>query len=373
MTTEPIPIYTGQDFYVPSFQVKLQDRPLGQDVISDVTQVTYQDSSETIATFELTINNWDAKKLTFKYSDTDLFDPGKRVELWMGYYGPDRLCLMLVGKITALRPTFPAAGQPTLTVSAQNLLHDLRGKQTTYTYEKRKSSAIAREVGTRMKVTVETDPGAEAKEETIEHIHQTEYDIVFLMKLAERLGYDLFVKERGQNGSAEKSTLYFGPPVRPKIVYDLNYGSSLIDFQPNLDTSNQVGAVEVQGWDNINKRRYRYTSQQGQLITQPLNAGRDRTNIEKSFKSRAEIIHSRPVNSQQETQTLAKETHERIARQMLTGSGSTVGLPDLRAGSYVRITGVGKRFSGKYLVTATTHSFNDSGYTTRFDARREGE
>jgi phage protein D len=69
--------------------------------------------------------------------------------------------------------------------------------------------------------------------------------------------------------------------------------------------------------------------------------------------------------------TLARETHEKIAKHMITGSGSTVGVPDLRAGSAILVEGVGKRFSGRYFVTSTTHKIDDSGYTTRFTGRRE--
>lgn len=371
--TRGTPIYLGQDFYVPSFQVKLQDRPLGQDVINDVTQVTYQDTIDTVASFELTVNNWDAKTRAFKYSDTELFNPGKKVELWMGYYGSDRLRLMLVGKITSLRPTFPSSGQPTLAVSGQNLLHSLRGTQLTRTYEDQTASQIARQVGTRMRMNVRTDPAAEAREERYKHIMQhNEFDIVFLMRLAERHGYDIFVEERGQNGQAGESSLYFGPPVSRSIVYNLDYGSSLIEFQPNLSTSNQVRTVKAQGWDNENKRRLRATSQIRSLTTQPLNPGQDQRAIEQAFADREDVIAQRPVNSQQEAQTQSTESHTRIVRRMLTGSGSTVGLPDLRAGGFVRISGVGERFSGTYFITATTHTISDSGYTTQFDGRREG-
>ena len=56
---------------------------------------------------------------------------------------------------------------------------------------------------------------------------------------------------------------------------------------------------------------------------------------------------------------------------MVKVSGSTVGLPNLRAGSVVEIDGLGSRFSGRYFITATTHSIGDSGYTTQFECRRE--
>jgi phage protein D len=58
-------------------------------------------------------------------------------------------------------------------------------------------------------------------------------------------------------------------------------------------------------------------------------------------------------------------------KQMVTAEGSTVGLPDLRAGSLLEIAGVGARLGGRYFVTGTTHAFSDQGYVTRFKARRE--
>ena len=39
----------------------------------------------------------------------------------------------------------------------------------------------------------------------------------------------------------------------------------------------------------------------------------------------------------------------------------------------MQIEGLGARFSGTYFVTETTHTIGDSGYTTKFNARREDE
>src|ERR1035441_5817561 len=84
MATEvAVPIYSGQDFYVPYFQVKIAGRPQGQDVVRDIQQVSYKDNITEIDSFDITINNWDAQTRAYKYSDSDLFDPGKELELWM--------------------------------------------------------------------------------------------------------------------------------------------------------------------------------------------------------------------------------------------------------------------------------------------------
>ena len=60
--TQAIPLYSGQDFYVPAFEVKLQGRPVGQDVVKDILSVTYKDNIQEFDSFDITINNWDAEK-----------------------------------------------------------------------------------------------------------------------------------------------------------------------------------------------------------------------------------------------------------------------------------------------------------------------
>jgi uncharacterized protein len=371
--TAAIRIYEGQEFYVPHFEVKLNGRPAGKDIVRDIISVTYSDNIAEIDTFEITINNWDADTLSFKYSDADLFDPGKEVELWMGYYGKDRLQLMITGEITALRPTFPAGGPPTLAVSGLNLLHRLRTKQESRAYTDLTDSQIARQIGQRMNIEIVTDPEAAAGETPYEYLFQdNQYSIIFLMERARRIGYDLFVAERGENGQAQPGQVYFSPSQHVRRpTYELTYGKSLIEFQPTLTTANQVGQVTVRGWDPRRKRKIEHTAKRSDIATRGVGSGGGQAVIEQSFNQREEIIADRPIESKAEARRLAEETLERIAKDMIKGSGSVVGLPDLRAGTVLHIDGLGKRFSGRYFVTATTHSIGDSGYTTRFECRRE--
>lgn len=373
MTTEAIAIYKGQDFYVPYFEVKVGEQPLQRDVIRDITTVTYKDNITEIDSFEITISNWDAEKRDFKYSDGDLFLPGKKVELWMGYYGKDRLRLMLTGEITSLRPSFPSGGMPALAISGLNLLHTLRKKQESHAYEKKTDSQIAREIADRIKIKIVTDDNAEAREKPYPYLlQQNQYDIIFLMERARRVGYDLFVIEAGSNGKAQSSALYFGPSVNVKrTTYELKYGLSMMDFSPTLTTANQVGEVTVQAWDRVKKEPIEGKATRDQLTTHGVGSEGNQKAIEQAFNERKEIVANKPVASKDEADRLALETLENIAKDMVKASSSTVGVPDLRAGGIVMISGVGKRFSGRYFVTATTHTIGDSGYTTQFDCRRE--
>lgn len=363
-----IPIYQGQDFYVPYFEVKLKNSALKQDVIRDIIQVSYKDSLDNIDSCEITINNWDAEKRSFKYSDSDIFVPGSDLELWMGYYGKGDMVLMIQAEITTLRPTFPAGGQPTLTISALNPLHKLRRQQESHKYENLTDSKIAKQIAGRLDMDIRTDADAAAREEEYKYLFQNnQYDLVFLLERARKIGYDLFIED-----TEDGERMYFGPSVNLRqTTYKLTYGRSLIQFQPNLDVSNQVARVKVRGWDAENKTNIEETVTRDEIALQGVGCPALQQALEESFEEREEVITDKPVNSVQEARTLARETLERNAKEMVKGNGSTVGLPDLRAGSVLEIEGLDQCFSGRYFVTGTTHTIGGSGYTTQFDCRRE--
>jgi len=371
MTTAAIPIYQGQEFYVPAFEVKLKGRPLGRDVIRDILTVSYKDNIQEIDSFDITINNWDAETRDFKYSDGDLFDPGKELELWMGYYGQESMRLMVRGQITALHPNFPSGGGSSLAVSGLNVLHKLRTTQESQIYEKMTDSEVAQQIASRLGIKIETNPAPD--EERYDYLFQdNQYDIIFLMERARRVGYELYVKEEGQSGQSQPPTLVFGRSVdvrRP--TYDLRYGRSLIDFKPDLTTANQIGEVTVRGWDRLNKKKIEETAKRSEIPVKGVGQAGNQAAIEQSFNQRKEIIATKPIETPKEAKRLALRTLEENAKDMVKATGSTVGLSDLRAGSVVMIDGAGKRFSGRYFVVSTTHTIGDGGYTTQFECRRE--
>jgi uncharacterized protein len=89
-----------------------------------------------------------------------------------------------------------------------------------------------------------------------------------------------------------------------------------------------------------------------------------------AFGAREQVVVDQPVASQTEAAQLAKAIYSRRALEFVTGTGTAVGLPELKAGRVVRLLGLG-RFSGRYYVTRSTHSIGASGYVTSFAARSD--
>jgi uncharacterized protein len=104
----------------------------------------------------------------------------------------------------------------------------------------------------------------------------------------------------------------------------------------------------------------------------PSATERQRLNlIAQAFGSRKDVRITPPPRNQDEAKHFAEDALARQFQQTITASGSTVGLPDLRAGCKVQIEGLGARYSGKYYITSTTHTIGEGGYRTQFEARRD--
>lgn len=380
----PVNIYAGQDFYVPAFEVKIEmkTQPI---VMSDVINVTYTDSLTAIDSFDMTVNNWDPDKRAFKYSDSDTFNPWKDVELRMGYIrnGSDERRKMLTGEITTLGVNFPSSGGPTLTVRGLNLLHRFRTKQLTRSFFKKTDTEVAkilvdeiaaevRKNKTNLKLELDGEDIAKNKkqEKPVEFLFiSNQYPIIFLMERARRIGYELSTQEIASK-TERKVIFNFRPSSEVnRNTYILEWGVSLISFQPTLRTADQVSKVTVRGWSPNAKKPIEKSATRTDIADEGVVAPSDLKMAEPSLAQ--EIAVDMPVANSAEAEQLAKKILRQKAAELITGKGKTIGLPELRAGVKVRIDGLG-RFSGTYLVTDTTHTIGDSGYTTDFTARMEG-
>jgi phage protein D len=380
-------------FYVPRFQVKIQGANLPKDILYDILSVSYTDSVDTLDSFTLEVNNWDDSLREFKFIGSEtaddltpgqpkyairtLFEPcNKTVEIKMGYGA--NLTTMIKGHFTTMAPTFND-GPPKMSVTGLNILHQLRRKQYSGGWEHKKDSEIATLISgltdkgvKRFPIPIVIEDGALGREKPIDMVTQrNEYDIDFLWKRARQCGYVVAINEA--IGKTPRQ-LYFGrsnsgtiPGLR-EVTFQLDRGKTIMEFTPKITTANQVKSVTVQGWHRTRK----------QLITRKVtlddiskDLNPDLARIVKDCEAREEVVVDEPVFTNCQAFERAKAILISQFRLMVTAKVKCVGLPDLRAGQYVQIGGLGSRLSGRYFITGSTHRIGDDGYTTEFDCRRE--
>ena len=219
-------------FYAPGFVVKIEGLTLEADVSRAVMELTYDNNLETADMFSLRIHNGD-----LRFTDSPLFDVGNTVEIHLGYASD--LQPMMLGEITAVQPTFPQSGAPTLTVTgydkSQRMRHNSPGR---FTFKAMSDSAIATQIASANGLMPVVDPSPLQPQNSVQ---QTGSDWALLKELADRNGFDLYVRH---------DKLYFGrskPQPQPIV---LEWGRNLSSFTPRLSTSGQGDRQVVRGYND---------------------------------------------------------------------------------------------------------------------------
>jgi len=357
------------EHYAPAFLIKIKETELRHGVTVDVSSVSVTDNANQADSFTFTLRDRcpepgrlfaGGKKL--QWMDSKIFDEGSRVKIDMGYV--NNLRPMLLGEITAVSPTFPANGQPTLTVQGRSLYDRLRHAYIRKPFKSSTDSDIACDIATAMKLNAEVDRTA------AEHLLVSPNSDVatFLKQRAERIGYEVVVKEE---------TLYFQRPRyldNPHPALTLEWGKSLISFSPRLSTYNTVtkvtvrspqtslgrGKVPLVGTATAGDERVKMGTETGPEIARRI------------FGDQNVVIEDHNIASAEEANEVARSQLETRALNFITGRGSCSGNPAIRARMVIELNGLGERFSGSYYVTSATHTINNSGYRTDFEIKRNG-
>ncbi len=266
---------------------------------------------------------------------------------------------LLVGEITAIEAEFEKAGTFT-TVRGYDQSHRLfRGRHTAaYTQVTASDAATqcARRAGLR--------PGQIKASSTVyEHISQRDQsDWEFLSALARDIGYRVGVRD---------GALDFGPPTEadnapgadPENPLVLRFGTDIIRLRSSITAAEQVGRVEVRGWDVATKQPIVGTAEPDAPSARLTDV--DPAGLAGAFGNPTHVVSDRGVRSQAEADAAARARAQAIASGFAEVDAVCAGNPMLRAGVAIAITDLGAPFDGKFVLTSARHRYEPTGgYTT---------
>ena len=345
------------DVYVPTFEMSVNGVPLPMPIAKLVMAITVTQYLDPPNAFQFQLND---PKLMLADPITGVFTEGGRIEASIGFVGNTKK--MIVGEITALNADFPNSGPATLEVEGMDLLFRL----TRGTFYRRfdgpspdsglADSEIITQIATEMHLTPNVDdtgPRTEAR------VQDNVSNLDFAAQLARLNGYFLW---------ADGDTLYFKQQRPAPTNLSLEWGKTLMSFSPRLSMAGQVQSVEVRGWDPVQKQSFSVTVQRTPDSTLS-STGQTQLGLGSGGQSNL-LITDAPVTSASEAQDYAQAILDDQQQTIITGSGSSVGQPDMQVGTLLDLQGVG-RFSGTYTVQRATHTVNEGGYQTSFEVRKQ--
>jgi phage protein D len=341
----------------PEVRLKVGGAELPAEAQRDVLSLTVQDDLGYPSAFILRLGNWDDAKVDMKWSDRDLFQAGKTVEIEMGYR--DHLASIISGEITGVELSLNVEEMPVFTVRGYDRWHRLMRGRKTATYTKMKDSDIAAQIASNLGLTGETEDTSQTIDYVLQH-NQT--DAEFLRSRARRIGYEVFVEGTKLVYRKRKHQEQKAAGVSRQDGLELHL---------RLSTMHQVSDVEVRGWDVLGKKaiigKAHSSDETAKMGGQ---TGGLQLATEAFGRATAAGVLDAPSN-QAEADQLAKAALQQKALSYVTAEGRCIGRTDLRAGVVAQIDGLGTRFSGLYYIDSTRHIYaRTSGYRTEFVARR---
>lgn len=374
----------GAHAYAPELVVEVRGRELAEPVLRDVIEARVTLQEDEPAGFSLVLSNADPGKpglsrsqqvTPFKYTDLDLLYVETPISISMGYAGDPRP--MVVGEVVSFSPTFPQSGLSTLTVVGSDFFRRLRDAKPGSDEERAHHGVadwqIAEKIARKHKLELGEIPRT-GPVHPIVNQGAEEDDLTFLLKRAQYDGrVALITLAKGEKAPK----LDFRPRDRrdrpSQEVFEYGWGESLLSFNPKLSTVGLVNKVTVRSWSSRQKAFIEYSAELKDL---PRTSGNGRAGAEvlsdKHFSKEKRVV-TRAVQSDEEAKRLAIGILEENAREFITGTGEVMGDPDLRPGVGLRLVGLGRRFSGDYLLVKTDHVFSSAGYTTSFEVKRPRE
>lgn len=338
--------------------IKVNGADLQNEIRDKLMKVQVDQHAHLPDMFTITVHDQqDRQSGKFPITDGDDFKIGGLVKIeadkYAGVTESSGKVTLIEGEITALEPSFAKSMIAELIIRGYDKSH--RG------YREKKSAAFLNIKDSDLASTIAgssgLSPQTDATKIVYDHLYQNnQSDLAFLQQRAWRIGYECFV---------EDGKLYFRKPTVGSEVCEVTYGSDLMTFHPRMTMGEQVAETVVKGWDPAAKKPIVGQAKNGELYSQ---VGESKTGEKhaSTFGTSKQVFVDHPVVSQAEADILAKARMNEISGSFIEATGSAFHKPEIRAGKTVKISGLGKRFSGKYLVTSATHRWTSAELTTDF-------
>lgn len=330
--------------------IKVDGSEIQPNIRASVLEVMVDQNTQLPWMFTIRIND---PNLTI--IDEGPFDLTKEVEIEAE--DEDRNPFKLIkGEITALEPRYNEGMTVELLVRGYDKSHRLYREKKSKAYLNIKDSDLASQIAGNAGLSAEVD----STSTVYEHIYQhNQTDLEFLMERAWRIGYECFVDE---------GKLYFRKPPSPSGGIELAFGENLLSFYPIASLAEQVDEVLVRGWDSEKLEAIVGQANAGKLYPK-IGESKDGAAWANSFGTGKKIFVDQPVVSQAEANMIAEARLNELSGAFIEAQGRAFRRPDIKSGKPVKLTGLGDRFSGTYMVTSAIHVYEPTGLTTDFTVR----
>lgn len=334
-------------FFAPAAEVKVNGNKIDDSIPLALVRVDTT-TEATADSFTIRITNaYDWQSSKWKW--LNVFALGATIDISLGYV--DKFEPVFSGYITSVTVEFLEDDGGVINVRGMDLSFFMMKGTRMQTWNEKKYSDIVKEIASRHKATAQIDDTT-IKLPTVSQNMMD--DFRFVQYLASLINYDFFVVGKH---------LYFRKPLTQMTpVTTLALGKELRSLSIEHNLADQLTGVKIRFWDD--KQQKVVQSEAGSITKLGSNSKTGKDVLSK-IGNYVETLYMN-ASSQDEAKNYADAYLNQRSMKLVTGQCECIGLPEIRAGRYMKLSGAGDTYNQTYYVTSASHIMDDDGYMTRF-------
>lgn len=293
------------------------------------------------------LRDGEASQATFELCNTDLFVPGKRVEIQLGYRSQNES--VFKGIVVKHSIKIRKSGSLLIVECRDDAVKMTSGVKSRY-FVNRKDSDIMEELIASHRLQKEVTATKPDLKEVVQY-EATDWD--FLVCRAEANGQVVLV---------EDGNITVAPPVTDgEPVVAVRYGATLLELDAEIDARRLSKAIKTTCWNASDQHvieaeaKEPATTRNGNLLPSDL--------ADVAGGETHELRHGGAL-SQPELQAWAdgRLLRERLAK--VRGRATFQGFAGAAPGKIIEVTGIGERYEGRLYVSAVRHTVANGNWET---------
>ncbi|MCX7099060.1 MAG: type VI secretion system tip protein VgrG [Methylococcales bacterium] len=295
------------------------------------------------------LRDGEAAEGKFALSNSGDFVPGKAIEVKIGRDSNNTT--VFVGIIVKHRIRVRESGQSVLIVECRDKCVRMSVGRHNHYFEDSKDSVVMEQlIGKYSGLNKDVEATTLQHAELVQH-HCTDWD--FLLLRAEVNGRLVIVDD----GKVQVKK----PDTTAEPILSVSYGTTLLEFEAEMDARTQWRSVEAQAWDYSNQDMS-IRSADTAPVSEPGNLSGS-TLAETIGLEKFELRHSGQL-AEAELQDWADATMLKSRLAKVCGRAKFFGVADIKPGQLIELDGVGDRFNGKAFVSAVRHDVGNGAWET---------
>lgn len=291
----------------------------------------------------------EAADRTFAISNEPFFIPGKKITVKIGRDGNNTQ--VFKGVITRHSVRVRENGNGELMIECRDEAVKMTvGRKSKYYENVKDSDVFDQLVGNYPGLSRQGDTTSLQHKEVVQH-YISDWD--FLLLRAEANGMLVLVND----GEVK----IIKPVTTGAAALQVTYGSSLLEFEAEMDARNQWKSVRTRSWDYSNQQLFE-SDASSVSFSEPGNMSG--STLADTVNLAQFDMHHSGHRLEQELQDWANGLLVRSRLAKIRGRAKILGFSGIKPGDMVQLAGVGDRFNGKAYTTAVRHDIAVGAWDT---------